>query len=137
MLAAVLSVALATLSASSAPAQLSGEGPPPPEYQVEGDGSLIIGGDVVVPCSTITNPYATEGATPEQRRAAEEEAARACETAGFGASAPAALASAPADDGPPRTEALPETGGLLLLLGPLALLLGTGMLVRAIAPARS
>lgn len=51
LLAAVLSVALATMPVSPAPAQLSGNGPPPPEYQVKDDGTLIIGGDVAVSCS--------------------------------------------------------------------------------------
>ncbi len=117
LLAAVLSVVLATMPASPALAQLSGDGPPPPEYQVKEDGTLIVGGDIEVHCSQV--------GLDEQYLTASGPQARACEAAGFeiagdgtpsGASTPAASASG-----------LPETGGsgpAVVAFVPLALLVG-------------
>ena len=129
LLAAVLSIVLATMPVSPALAQLSGEGPPPPEYQVKEDGTLIVGGDIETHCSQV--------GLDEQYLTADGPEARACEAAGFeiagdgtpgGASTPAASASA-----------LPETGGFgfpVAALVPLALLVGGllafGVVVRRI-----
>lgn len=117
LLAAVLSAVLATMTVSPAPAQLdlSGGAPPPPEYQVKDDGSLVIGGDVVVSCFQIgrEDPY-LQADGPE---------ARACEAAGFGTAA--GSPSGGATPAPP-TSALPETGGpgSVVAFIPLALLAG-------------
>jgi hypothetical protein len=117
LLAAALFGTLATVLASPALAQLdlSGNATPPPEYQVKEDGTLIIGGDVVVSCSQV--------GLDEQYLTAGGPQARACEAAGFGT----------AGDGPPdgastpatSASALPETGGsgpLVVAFVPLVLL---------------
>lgn len=143
-----LMLVVASGTASPALAQLAKNAPAPPEYQVQEDGTLVIGGDVLVRCAEVGlgDPYL--GADDPEVRAQIErslrESARACETAGFstaldaasgGASAtPSASASADADGptGSPasatpqadtsRYEAttLPDTGGLELSLLPLA-----------------
>lgn len=79
LLAAVLSIVLATMPVSPALTQLSGDGPPPPKYQVNEDGSLVIEGDIVVSCHQIgqEDPY-LQADGPE---------AQACEAAGFGTAA--------------------------------------------------
>ena len=133
LLTAALSVVLAAASVTPALAQLAGDAPLPPEFQVEEDGTLVIGGDVRVPCSEF-GLGVIDTAEPN------DPAVRACEAAGFptavsvtsgrasapsstsastGASAPAAAASA-----------LPETGGpaSFMALVPLVLLVGTGLL---------
>jgi LPXTG-motif cell wall-anchored protein len=119
LLAAVLSAVLATVSVSPALAQLdlSGNAPPPPEYQVKDDGSLVIGGDVVVSCFQIgqEDPY-LQADGPE---------ARACEAAGFGTAAGPSSGGASTPDA--SASALPETGGsggTVAALVPLALLMG-------------
>jgi hypothetical protein len=58
-----LSAVLAAAMATPALAQLSGEGPPPAEYEVKEDGTLIIGGDVAVSCAQIgrEDPYLMPG----------------------------------------------------------------------------
>ena len=79
------------------------------DYQITDDGHLVYQGDMVFGC---------EGLGPEDYTSAAlyEEQAEIYADAGF-----------------PPGGSLPETGGLpLLLLAPLVLLLGTGMLVRAI-----
>ena len=117
LLVAVLSMVLATLPVSPALAQLSGEGPPPPEYQVKEDGTLIVGGDIESHCSQV--------GLDEQYLTADGSEARACEAAGFEI----------AGDGPPggvptpaaSASALPETGGsgsAVVAFVPLALLVG-------------
>ena len=116
--AAVLVVTLAAMLALAAPAYPQEEvvssedlavdqdgnlvGPRPPEYQVDEDGTLIVGGDVLIDCSAI---------------GLEGESARACESAGF----PTAV------DDPSGT--LPETGGAPPLLSIGLLLLAGGGLV--------
>lgn len=117
MLAAMLSIVLASMSAPPALAQLSGDGPPPPKYQVKEDGSLVIGGDVVVSCDQIgqEDPY-LQADGPE---------ARACEAAGFGTAAGPSSGGASTSDA--SASALPETGGPggpVAALVPLALLVG-------------
>lgn len=120
LLAAVLSAALATIPVSPALAQLAGNAPPPPEYQVKEDGTLVIGGDVEVSCSQIglEDPYLKAGG-PE---------ARACEAAGFGTAADPSLggASTPAAS----DSALLETGGpgSVVALVPPVLLAGACLL---------
>lgn len=126
MLAAVLSTALVSVLASSALAQLAGDAPSPPKYQVKEDGSLVIGGDVVVSCYQIgqEDPY-LQADGPE---------AQACEAAGFGTAADPSSGGAPGsgDTSPSSVSsadarALPETGGSTLP----ALLLAAGTLVAA------
>lgn len=128
LLAAVLSTALVSVLASPALAQLdlSGDAPPPPEYQVKEDGSLIIGGDVVVSCFQIgkEDPY-LQADGPE---------ARACEAAGFGTAAGPSSGGTPASGDTSSTSvtsadarALPETGSSALP----ALLLAAGTLLAA------
>lgn len=124
-LAAVLSVVLATISVSPALAQLAGDAPPPPGYQVKEDGTLVIGGDVVVSCSQVglEDPYLKAGG-PE---------ARACEAAGFGGAAGPSPGGAPAPEA--SASALPETGGLgsVVALAALVLLVGAGLLAFGVA----
>ena len=126
MLAAVLSTALVSVLVSPAPAQLAGDAPPPPEYEVKSGGRLVIGGDVVVSCYQIgqEDPY-LQADGPE---------ARACEAAGFGTVADPSSGGAPTSgDASPSSvssadsRALPETGGSKLP----ALLLAAGTLVAA------
>ena len=126
LLAAVLSMALVSVLASPAPAQPAGDAPPPPEYQVKENGSLVIGGDVVVSCYQIgqEDPY-LQADGPE---------ARACEAAGFGTAADPSSGGAPASENTSPSSvssadapALPETGGSTLP----ALLLVAGTLVTA------
>jgi hypothetical protein len=112
-LLAALSAVLAAVMVTPALAQLSGEGPPPPEYQVKDDGTLVIGGDVVVSCSQIgrEDPYLMPGG-PE---------ARACEAAGFGTADDPFLGDTQADGDTSSSSGvsadarpLPETGGFAL-----------------------
>ena len=85
--------------------------PGPSEYQVTEDGTLIIGGDVLVDCAEVGIVDETlERATPAvraQEGEARNEAIRSCRTAGFSTAANVPLV------------ALPETGGAppLLLAG--------------------
>lgn len=124
-LAAVLSVVLATISVSPVLAQLAGDAPPPPEYQVKKDGTLVIGGDVAVSCSQVglEDPYLEAGG-PE---------ARACEAAGFGTAADPSPGGVPAPTA--SASALPETGGRGSAVAPVALvlLLGAGLLAFGVA----
>ena len=130
--AAVLTVMLAATLVLAAPAypQAASSGNPaaneegnlaaprPPEYQVTEDGGLIIGGDIRGDCAAIgradpTERFADPSARVQMERA-DNEAARACEAAGFSTAADGVSSSA-----------LPETGGapplplagLLLLAG--------------------
>jgi hypothetical protein len=119
LLAAVLFGTLATVLASPVLAQLdlSGNATPPPEYQVKEDGTLIIGGDIVVSCSQV--------GLDEQYLTAGGPAARACEAAGVGTAGDVSPdgASTPATS----ASALPETGGsgpLVVACVSLALLVG-------------
>ena len=120
VLAVTLSAVLATLAALAAPAypqtvaeDLAADedgnlvGPRPPDYEVDGNGRLVIGGDVLIPCSDIGKPSGSSGlrrATPSARAEIEKsrvESIRACQAAGFDT----------AGDIPSDVEALPETGG--------------------------
>ncbi len=128
--AAVLVVTLAALLALATPAfpQTSSmdlaadeEGnlvaPHPPEYQVTEDGTLIIGGDVLVRCAEVgLDDYPLGADDPVVRAQIERslrESARACRAAGFPTAADDSLG------------ALPETGGAPPLL-PIGLLLLAG-----------
>lgn len=80
MLAALMS------TASPALADLAEGAPPPPEYEVTEDGTLIIGGDVFVSCREIGGPDDNEPFNPQvqveiDQAAAEER--QACREAGF------------------------------------------------------
>ena len=123
VMAVTLSAMLATLVALAAPAypqtisDLAADengnlvGPRPPDYEVNENGLLIIGGDVLMPCSAIGEPSGSSGlrrATPKARAEIEKsriESIQACQAAGFDT----------AGDVPPETAALPETGGPALL----------------------
>ena len=110
LLAGALLLALAPMWASPAAADLAGDAPPPPEYRVEGDGTLVVGGDVLVPCSQVGGGDSYVGADDPGVRAQIErfisESARACEAAGF----------------PTRVD--PPVAALV----PVALLVGAGLL---------
>ena len=71
---------------ASSQAILAG-GKPPPEYQVMKDGTLIIGGDVLVSCGDLLNFDKQEGdITPKVRRQlrqARKEQIAVCTKAGF------------------------------------------------------
>lgn len=137
LLAMLFAAVSGMVSASPALAQLAGDAPPPPEYQVEGDGTLVIGGDVLVPCSQVGlgDPYLGRD-DPEVRAQIEQslqESARACEAAGFetavdvssgsaSASGSAAASGTASSGASADAETLPETGGLTLS----ALLLAAG-----------
>ena len=106
-------------------------GPRPPEYEVTEDGTLVIGGDVLVPCSDVgspADPSELRGATQQakaQMEQARRENIRACEAAGFGTAAGTPPGGAPTQVA--SASALPETGGSgapVAALAPLALLVG-------------
>lgn len=120
MLAALFAV-LAVIMATPALAQMAGNAPSPPDYQVKDDGTLIIGGDIAASCAQIgrEDPYLMPGG-PE---------AQACEAAGFGTADDPSSGDTPASGGSPSSSGasadarpLPETGGSTLP----ALLLATG-----------
>ena len=127
--AAVFFVAVSgMLSASPALAQLAGDAPPPPEYEVNEDGTLVIGGDILVRCAEVGlgNPYLGTD-DPEVRAQIDQslrESARACEAAGFETAVdhPSGSASS-SSDASADAEVLPETGGITLW----ALLLAAGV----------
>ncbi len=124
VLAVTLAAMLATLVALATPAypqtvskDLAADengnlvGPRPPDYEVDENGLLIIGGDVLIPCSAIGRPSDSSElrrATPEAQAEIEQsrrESIQACQAAGFDT----------AGDIPSDAEALPETGGPALL----------------------
>lgn len=78
------------------------------DYQITVDGHLIYQGDTVISCKDVMPDFITP-------REFYEEQARICAQAGF-----------------PPGKALPDTGGLPLLLAPLAVLLAAGLLARKI-----
>ena len=77
------------------------------DYQITADGHLIYEGDTVISCEDVQPDFIAP-------REFYEEQAEICAEAGF-----------------PPGKALPDTGGLTLLLAPLALLMAAGLLVRA------
>lgn len=119
-------LALVATAASPASAQMAGNGPATPKYQVTEGGTLVVGGDVRVPCSTVgQRDPSVRKATPavqaeiEQARKAE---IRACRDAGFstfsaggdtGGSlySPNASGSSGASAVPGGGGVLPQTGG--------------------------
>ena len=67
-------------------------GTPPPEYEVRGEGTLIIGGDVLVGCEQVGDfeaPRSATRAAKQQVRESQQEQMQACAEAGF-----------PPEDGP-------------------------------------
>jgi len=86
-------------------------GPRPPDYEVTEAGMLIIGGDVLIPCSDIGTSSELPGlggedpGTRAKIEQARREEIRACQAAGFDT----------AGDIPSDAAALPETGGPALL----------------------
>jgi hypothetical protein len=129
--------------------------PRPPRYEVTEDGTLVIEGDMVVPCSEVGGPpgqYETRNVTPGVRAEFERErreGVRACLAAGFGTAGepsagvsasspvPAPAGAGPAPPGSPASSdagpVLPETGGPAPPAPPAwaaaALLLAGGLLV--------
>ena len=82
------------------------------EFTVSDDGRLFRGGDIAYgKCSTIPRKWFASGYLPPQ-------AARACEEAGF-----------PVKGSPTKTP-LAKTGGLPVILVPVALLVVGGLLIR-------
>lgn len=140
LLAAVLFAAVSEmLSASPALAQLAGDAPPPPEYEVNDDGTLVIGGDILVRCAEVGLGEIYLGTDdPEVRAQIDQsirESAQACEAAGFetavdlpsgsasaSSSASASGSASSSSDASAEAQALPETGGLT----PSGLLLAAG-----------
>lgn len=129
----VLGVVLLCAAAASEPAsaQVAG-GALPPGYEVEEDGTLVIGGDVVVRCSEVGllggDPGTNDPAVLSQINESVRESVAACESAGFPTSADPAPGAAASDgasdtsgvsapDGPAGSAVavLPDTGGLPLL----------------------
>lgn len=132
--------------------------PRPPKYEVTEDGTLVVEGDILVPCSEVggpPDPIQTRNATPEVRSEIEKdrrESVRACQAAGFRTAAGSSASVSASSAGPAlASEAtaagsaspsssvsadaravLPETGGPALL-APLAwaaaLLLASGLLM--------
>jgi hypothetical protein len=100
LMASIAAPSYAQTITEDLPANEDGElvAPPPPDYQVDNNGFIIIGGDVVMPCSEVTG-------TPE---------VRACEAVGFDTAASASDTT------------LPDTGGLALSL-PLLLVVGVAL----------
>ena len=105
--------------------------PRPPDYQVDENGTLIIEGDMLVPCSEVggpPDPSETRNAAPKVRAEIEQsrrEGIRACQAAGFDTAAGSSYGGAPASVA--SASALPETGGSASpvdALVPLALLVG-------------
>ena len=61
-------------------------GKPPPEYQVRGEGTLIIGGDVLVRCAEVgawSGPPSASRSVERQLREEQREQSRVCTEAGF------------------------------------------------------
>lgn len=121
-LTAILLVMVATAATPSF-AQLAGDVPPPPEYQVTDDGTLIIGGDVLADCSQVGIPDPTlREAAPAVQAEEEEvrnEAVQACRASGFATAAdtPTSTSASTSAHGSPALNAdglLPKTGGLVL-----------------------
>ena len=154
---AFLALMLATLLAPAAPAypQTTEEdlaadedgnlvGPRPPDYQVDGNGFLVIGGDVRMPCSTIGEPPGPSWLrrTPEAAQAKLEqerkEQVRTCHAAGFDTAEDPPAGASPSPDASTagNNVALPETGGpslpVPLLAAAAALLAAGGLLARRV-----
>ena len=144
VMAVTLSAMLATLVALVAPAypqtvseDLAADengnlvGPRPPDYEVDENGMLIIGGDVLIPCSDIgrQSDWSEAGEVAPKARAKIEqsriESIRACQAAGFET----------AGDIPSDAKALPETGGPALL-APLLLAAVATLVAGLLVPGR-
>lgn len=154
VLAVTLVAILATLAALATPAypqtvseDLAADedgnlvGPRPPDYEVDENGFLIIGGDVLIPCSAIgvsQDPELREaGPIPEAQakkieRASREEI-RTCRAAGFetGVDLAASASPSPGASAADGNGTLPETGGVAL---PALILLAAGVSLAAGAP---
>jgi LPXTG-motif cell wall-anchored protein len=109
--------------AIAAPPEGSPPPPPPPEYQVTEDGTLIVGGDVLLDCRTLgiddIPPTASPSARTEIKQTVKEQAA-VCRANGFPPAEPLSF-----------QQTLPDTGGFSLpvLAGGL-MLAGGGLLVK-------
>ena len=134
VLAVTLAAMLATLVALATPAypQVVSEDlaadedgnlvrPRPPDYEVDENGLLIIGGDVLIPCSDIGMPSELPrlgGEDPGTRAKIEQtrrEEIRACQAAGFDTAGNLPASASPSPSAPADAAALPETGGPALL----------------------
>ncbi len=109
-LAAVLSSVLVTIPVSTALAQLAGDAPSPPEYQVKDDGTLIVGGDIVSSCFQV--------GLDDQYLRADGPEARACEAAGFEIAGNGSSGGASTGGDPP--DYVLEEDGTVLIDGDLA-----------------
>lgn len=64
----------------------AGNGPPIPEYKVQKNGTLVIGGDVLVECRDVgiwTGPPSATRSVKRQSRKEQREQTEACTEAGF------------------------------------------------------
>lgn len=98
------------------------EGPPPSEYQVTKNGTLIVGGDVFLDCGSVGSddipPTATPSARAEINQTIQEQAA-ICQASGF-----------PTPEVGFTQARLPDTGGPPTLVWS-ALLIASGILTLA------
>ena len=153
-LAAMLTAMLVTLVAPATPAysqtvseDLAADedgnlvGPRPPAYEVDENGFLIIGGDVLIPCGDIgvsQDPESREaGPIPEAEAKKIERAMgaeiRTCQAAGFDTAGDLPAGNSPSPSAPAAggDSTLPETGGVMLQA---LLLLAAGVSLTAVAP---
>ena len=150
VLAVTVAAMLATLVAPATPAypqtvseDLAADedgnlvGPRPPDYEVDENGMLIIGGDLLIPCSDIgerSDPSGAGGYPPAVRakwdRARREEI-RTCRAAGFETAGDLPASASPSPGAPAADGTLPETGGPAL---PALLLLAAGASLAGGAP---
>ena len=147
-------VAAVATAASPASAQMTGNGPAESEYQVTEGGTLVVGGDVEVPCSTVgrRDPSVRKAAPAvraEMERSIRAEI-RACRDAGFptfsadgdtdgSLYSPHASGSSGASAVPGGGGVLPQTGGAAFpgLVAGAGLVVASGALLALHARRRS
>jgi len=111
-------------------------GPRPPDYEVDENGLLVIGGDVRMPCSQIGGPSGSPGAGTNapavqvKLERARIEQVRACRAAGYDTAGEPSAGASPGSSA--AEQLLPETGGPVFpaaLLPSAAVLLSAGGLL--------
>lgn len=138
MLVVVVIAASPAVAQTQSQAALAPGAPTPPAYELERDGTLITGGDVVTDCSTFTAGFRE---TQERLQDEAQATADACERLGFPSGdftiGNSEVILSLGTEGPPTPNAdggeLPETGGpplTALALGGGLLLIGGGLLTR-------
>lgn len=120
VLAMMLAVTLAVTTPALADVDIATATPIPgyPDFEITDKGFLIHERDVVVGRCGSSQRFAFQSAS------LREEAARACEKAGYSAK------GSRTQDREELQAPLPKTGGLPLVLAPIALLVGGGLLIR-------